>query len=177
MLSISVISNLISSFNQPFTPKMLANMTESDMEDVEDILDDLLKAEKIKCISQSSEVYVRANRYTQGMAPDPRCKWRYDVNMANQLLDLIESKNYRSIRDLAKAFGKSRQLVFVYLEALASISIIGINPHGYYIKTRLGLEYLGHYIQPGILGVLKRYSGMRPSHHPYTHLNYYARMN
>ncbi|PKN79825.1 MAG: hypothetical protein CVU48_04050 [Candidatus Cloacimonetes bacterium HGW-Cloacimonetes-1] len=160
MLSNSVISNLISSFNQPFTPKMLANMTESDQHVVEAILDELLKEEKIKCISQGNAVYVRANRYSTGISIDPNCKWRYDVNMANRLLDLIESKSYRSIRDLAIDFGKSRQLVFVYLEALASISIIGINPHGYYIKTRLGIEYLGQHIQPGILGVLKKYSGI-----------------
>ena len=28
-----------------------------------------------------------------------------------------------------------------------------MNPHGYYIKTRLGIEQLGRYIQPGILCV------------------------
>lgn len=163
MLSNSFISNLISNFNQPFTPKMLANMTESDLDEVEAILDELLNEEKIKCISQSSAVYVRANRYSTGISIDPNCKWRYNTYTANQLLDLIESKSYRSIRELAAAFGKSRQLVFVYLEALASISIIGINPHGYYIKTRLGIEYLGQHIQTGVLGVLKKYSGMR--HH------------
>jgi hypothetical protein len=78
-----------------------------------------------------------------------------------KLLDMIESKSYRSVRELTKDSGRSRQFVFVYLEALASISIIGMNPHGYYIKTRLGIEQLGRYIQPGILGVLKKYSGMR----------------
>ncbi|MDD2229606.1 MAG: hypothetical protein PHY48_09360 [Candidatus Cloacimonetes bacterium] len=160
MLSNSFITNLISSFNQPFTPMMLANMTESDQDEVEAILDELLKEEKIKCISQSSNVYVRANRYSTGISIDPNCKWRYDFDTANKLLDLIERKSYPSIRELSIDFGKSRQLVFVYLEALASISIIGINPHGYYIKTRLGIEYLGQHIQPGILGTLRQYSGM-----------------
>lgn len=94
------------------------------------------------------------------MAIDSNCKWKHDILSAIKLLDLIESKSYHSIRELAKDFGRSKQFVFVYLEALASISLICMNPHGYYIKTRLGIEQLGRYIQPGILGVLKRYSGI-----------------
>ena len=160
MLNTETVSNLISKYNQPFTSKMLAGMLDSDIQEVEHLLGDLAKEDKVRCISPSNSLYVRANRYTQGMAPDPRCKWKYDIKTAMQLLDLIESKSYRSIRKLAKDFGRSRQFVFVYLEALASISIIGMNPHGYYIKTRLGIEQLGRYIQPGILGMLKKYSGM-----------------
>lgn len=164
MLNSETVSNLISKYNQPFTPRMLAGMLDSDIQEVEHLLGDLAKSDKVRCISPSNSLYVRANRYTQGMAPDPRCKWNYNIQTAMKLLDMIESKSYRSVRELTKDYGRSRQFVFVYLEALASISVIGMNPHGYYIKTRLGIEQLGRYIQPGILGVLKRYSGMR---HPY----------
>ena len=164
MLNSETVSNLISKYNQPFTPRMLAGMLDGDIQEVEHLLGDLAKADKVRCISPSNSLYVRANRYTQGMAPDPRCKWKYDIKTAMQLLDMIECKSYRSVRELTKDFGRSRQFVFVYLEALASISIIGMNPHGYYIKTRLGIEQLGRYIQPGVLGVLKMYSGMRHSY-------------
>ncbi len=160
MLNAETVTNLISRYNHPFTPKLLAGMLDSDIQEVEHLLYDLINADKVRCISPSNSLYVRANRYTQGMAPDPRCKWRYEIQTALKLLDLIESKGYRSIRELARDYGRSRQFVFVYLEALASISIIGMNPHGYYIKTRLGIEQLGRHIQPGILGVLKKYSGM-----------------
>lgn len=159
MHSPDFISNLISNYNQPFTPGMLASMLERDLETVETILNSLVIAGKVLCISPKNSLYVRANRYTIGMALDPRCKWKYDIPTAIKILDFIEIKSYRSIRELAKDFGRSRQFVFVYLEALASISIIGVNPHGYYIKTRLGIEQLGRHIQPGILGVLKKYSG------------------
>ncbi len=161
MLNSETVSNLISKYNQPFTPRMLAGMLDSDIQEVEHLIGDLAKADKVRCISPSNSLYVRANRYTQGMAPDPRCKWKYDIQTAMQLLDIIDNKSYHSVRELTKDFGRSRQFVFVYLEALASISIIGMNPHGYYIKTRLGIEQLGRNIQPGILGVLKRYSEMR----------------
>ncbi len=160
MLNSETVSNLISKYNQPFTPRMLAGMLDGDIKEVEHLLGDLAKADKVRCISPSNSLYVRANRYTQGMAPDPRCKWKYDIKTAMTLLDIIECKSYRSVRELTKDFGRSRQFVFVYLEALASISIIGMNPHGYYIKTRLGIEQIGRYIQPGILGLLKKYSGM-----------------
>ena len=171
MLNSETVSKLISSYNQPFTPKMLAGMLDSDIQEVEHLLDDLVNKEKVLCISPSNSLYVRANRYTQGMAPDPRCKWKYDIKTAMQLLDIIENKSYRSIRELAKDFGRSRQFVFVYLEALASISIIGMNPHGYYIKTRLGIEQLGRHIQPGILGVLKKYSGIRNPYAMWMNMN------
>ncbi len=131
MLNTETVSNLISKYNQPFTPKMLAGMLDSDIQEVEHLLGDLAKADKVRCISPSNSLYVRANRHTQGMAPDPRCKWNYNIQIAMKLLDLIESKSYRSVRELTKDFGRSRQFVFVYLEALASISIIGMNPHGY----------------------------------------------
>lgn len=162
MLDSETVTNLISRYNRPFTPKLLAGMLDSDIQEVEHLLYDLTKADKVRCISPSNSLYVRANRYTHGMALDPRCKWKYEIQTALKLLDLIECKSYRSIRELTRDYGRSRQFVFVYLEALASISIIGMNPHGYYIKTRLGIEQLGRHIQPGILGVLKRYSGMRP---------------
>ena len=68
MLNSETVSKLISSYNQPFTPKMLAGMLDSDIMEVEHLLDDLVNKEKVLCISPSNSLYVRANRYTQGMA-------------------------------------------------------------------------------------------------------------
>jgi hypothetical protein len=58
------------------------------------------------------------------------------------------------------AYGRISLNEFVVLECLTSISIIGMNTHGYYIKTRLSIDQLGRYIQPGILGVLKSTLGL-----------------
>lgn len=84
-------------------------MLYGDIDEVEHLLGDLAKADKVRCLSPSNLLYVRANRYTQGMAPDPRCKWKYDIQIALKLLDLIESKSYRSVRELTKDFGRSRR--------------------------------------------------------------------
>ncbi len=54
------------------------------------------------------------------------------------------------------------QLVFVYLEAVASIGMVGINSNGYFIITREGILKLGTFLQPGILGKLRQESGLKP---------------
>ena len=75
---------------------------------------------------------------------------------------MLHIRQYRSIREIASDYGKSRQLVFVYLEALASISMVGINGSGYLVISREGILKLGTYIQPAILGKLRKESGIKP---------------
>jgi len=59
-------------------------------------------------------------------------------------------------------YGKSRQLVFVYLEALASIGMAGIICSGYKVLSREGILKLGTFIPPGILGKMRIESGIKP---------------
>ena len=49
---------------------------------------------------------------------------------------------------------------YVYLEALASIDMVGINCSGYFVNSREGILKLGTYIQPGILGKMRKVSGL-----------------
>jgi predicted transcriptional regulator len=44
--------------------------------------------------------------------------------VAEEILSILDHKQYHSIREIASDYGKSRQLVFVYLEALASIGMV-----------------------------------------------------
>jgi hypothetical protein len=53
-------------------------------------------------------------------------------------------------------------LIFVYLEALASIGMVGIDSEGYYVISMDGLLNLGMYIQPGILLELRDATGIKP---------------
>ena len=66
------------------------------------------------------------------------------------------------IRELSAAYGKSRQLIFVYLEALASIGMVGIDNEGYYAISKDRLLNLGRDIQPGILRELRTAAGIKP---------------
>ena len=57
-------------------------------------------------------------------------KWNYNTQVAEEILILLNARQFRSIREIASDYGKSRQLVFVYLEALASISIVASTAMG-----------------------------------------------
>ena len=57
-------------------------------------------------------------------------------------------------------YGRISLNEFIVLECLTSISIIGMNTHGYYIEARLSIDQLGRYIQPGVLGMLKSTLGL-----------------
>ncbi|MCB5271391.1 MAG: hypothetical protein LHW56_06060 [Candidatus Cloacimonetes bacterium] len=41
-------------------------------------------------------------------------------------MDTLENGRYKSIRDIAQAVGKSRQWVYIYLDALASIEVVDL---------------------------------------------------
>ena len=82
--------------------------------------------------------------------------------MAEEILNLLDMKRYRSIREIAVAYGKSRQLIFVYLEALASIGMVGINRNLYFTITRELILKLGTFIQPGVLCKMRKESGFKP---------------
>jgi len=74
---------------------------------------------------------------------------------------MLDTRQFHSIREIANAYDKSRQLVFVYLEALASIDMVGINTSGYKVLSEDGILKLGTFIQPGILGKLRKESGIK----------------
>ncbi len=67
------------------------------------------------------------------------------------MINLIEPGSYSSIRSIAEAFGRSRQWVFVYLEALASAGVIGVNQYGYCALTKKDIGKVGIKIKRGIL--------------------------
>jgi hypothetical protein len=59
--------------------------------------------------------------------------------LQKKILSLLEDKHYISIREISTAYGKSHQLIFVYLEALASIGMVGIDSERYYAIIKDGL--------------------------------------
>ncbi|MDD4224261.1 MAG: hypothetical protein PHD87_06715, partial [Candidatus Cloacimonetes bacterium] len=121
-----------------------------------------LTNKEIKCISTQDKLYVCCNRYQSQVGFNQKGKWNYNTQVAEEILTLLNIKQYHSIREIANAYGKSRQLVFVYLEALASIDMVGIDCSGYKVITREGILKLGTYIQPAILGKLRKESGIKP---------------
>jgi len=54
-------------------------------------------------------------------------------------LDILEQGRYKSIRDISQGIGKSRQWVYIYLEAMASIEVIDLRGFIYVVISRLNI--------------------------------------
>ncbi|MDP2173272.1 MAG: hypothetical protein Q8J62_05820 [Candidatus Cloacimonadaceae bacterium] len=130
-------------------------MTALDISLVAQILDKLYSDQTIKLISPEDGIYVRNNRYNPVVGYNKKGDWRFDPVAANALLDLIEQGQYKSVRAIANAVGKSRQWVFVYMEAMASLEMIGLSNGAYTVLSREKIEYIGSTIIPGALGALR----------------------
>ena len=151
MTARELVLNFVNQYNKPFDGELIANMTGLDIEVVEPVMVEMIKDKTIKLISDREPIYARSNRFNTTLDKQLRAHWNFDPKAALALLNLIESRSFTSIRSIAKAFGRSRQWVFVYLEALASAGVIGVNQYGYCVLTKKDVGKVGIKIKRGIL--------------------------
>ena len=149
MTTIDLIRNFVNQYRKPFNTETIAELTGIETKTVRQSIRTLLANQEIKCISTQDKLYVCSNRYQSCVGFNQKGKWYYSTQVAEEILILLNTRQYRSIREIASDFGKSRQLVFVYLEALASIGMVGINGSGYLVISREGILKLGTFIQSG----------------------------
>ncbi len=157
-----IIRNFVHQYREPFNSETLAELTGIETQSVRQSIRTQLTNKEIKCISTQDKLYVCSNRYQSHVGFNQKGKWNYSTQVAEEILNILDSRQYRSIREIASVYCKSRQLVFVYLEALASIGMVGINTSGYKVLSREGILKLGTFIQPGILGKMRKESGIKP---------------
>jgi hypothetical protein len=143
--------NFVNQYNKPFDAALIANMTGLEIKEVEPIITELLENKTIKLASKREPIYARSNRFSTNVDKQIRPNWHFDPQAALALINLIEQGSYSSIRSIAEAFGRSRQWVFVYLEALASAGVIGVNQYGYCVLTKKDIGKVGIKIKHGIL--------------------------
>ncbi len=151
MTASELVLNFVNQYNKPFDAELIANMTGLDIEEVEPVMVEMIRDKTIKLISDREPIYARSNRFSTNLDKQLRAHWNFDPKAALALLNLIESRSFTSIRSIAKAFGRSRQWVFVYLEALASAGVIGVNQYGYCVLTKKDVGKVGIKIKRGIL--------------------------
>ena len=151
MTARELVLNFVNQYNKPFDGELIANMTGLDIEVVEPVMVEMIKDKTIKLISDREPIYARSNRFNTNLDKQLRAHWNFDPKAALALLNLIEKRSFTSIRSIAEAFGRSRQWVFVYLEALASAGVIGVNQYGYCVLTKKDVGKVGIKIKRGIL--------------------------
>ena len=150
-----LILNFISQYDRPFNAELTAQLTGVSRDAIEKLLPELLLSQAIKQIEDSPPIYVRANRFQARIGYQHYKGWTFSLADAHRLLDILEQGRYKSIREIAQAIGKSRQWVYIYLEALASIEVIDLRQHIYVVISRQNVPKIGRKIQKGILGQLR----------------------
>ncbi len=96
------------------------------------------------------KLYLCRNRHQSQVGFHKKGKWKYSTQVAEEIPRILDTRHYRSIREIVSVYVKNRHLVFVYLETLASIGMVGIKSKGYKVLSREGILKLGTLIQPGI---------------------------
>ncbi|MDP2174002.1 MAG: hypothetical protein Q8J62_09535 [Candidatus Cloacimonadaceae bacterium] len=155
MSILELVENFIDHYNKPFSAEMVAALIQRDIRDIDPVLDSLLTENRIKLISQSERIFARANRYNAQIGYQHYKGWTFDPGAAHQLLDVLEQGKYKSIRDIAQAVGRSRQWVYIYLEALASIEVVDLRNYVYVVISRKNVPKIGRKVIKGILKMLR----------------------
>lgn len=170
MTTSDLVNNFVSQFNKPFDLSMISNMIDREADEVREVLTVLLNAERIRLVDPEQGIYVRNNRYLTSVCYHQKGNWQFDPIAANALLDHIEKGKYFTIREVAKDFPRSRQWVYVYLEALASIGILSYSADGYKVETRDNLKDIGKKVIKGAINQIYNdyYSKSSDSNRPYT---------
>lgn len=155
MNTLQLVENFIDHYNKPFAAETVAGMIQITPEAIQPVLESLLEGKRIKLISQSERIYARANRYQTQIGYQHYKGWTFDQGAAHQLLDVLEQGKYKSIRDIAQAVGRSRQWVYIYLEALASLEVIDLRNFIYVVISRKNVPKIGRKVNKGILSMLR----------------------
>jgi len=150
-----LILNFINQYDRPFNAEVIAQLTNVSMDVIETHLPELIQSQAIKQIEYSPPIYVRANRYQARIGYQHYKGWTFSIADAHKLLDILEQGRYKSIREIAQSIGKSRQWVYIYLEALASIEVIDLRSFIYVVISRQNVPKIGRKVQKGILGQLR----------------------
>ncbi|MCK9335724.1 MAG: hypothetical protein M0Q99_10485 [Candidatus Cloacimonetes bacterium] len=150
-----LILNFINQYDRLFNAELIAKLTSLSREAIEMLLPELLQSQAIKQIEDAPPIYVRANRYQARIGYQHYKGWTFSLADAHRLLDILEQGSYKSIREIAQVIGKSRQWVYIYLEALASIEVVDLRQHIYVVISRLNVPKIGRKVQKGILGQLR----------------------
>ena len=155
-----LILNFISQYDRLFNAELISNLTSVSKEAVDKLLPELLQSQAIKKIEDSPPIYVRANRYQARIGYQHYRGWTFSIADAHRLLDILDQGRYKSIREIAQTIGKSRQWVYIYLEALASIEVVDLRQHVYVVISRQNVPKIGRKVQKGILGQLRNLNKM-----------------
>jgi hypothetical protein len=145
-----IFANFVSQFRKPFDAEAVALSTGIPASLVNQLIREFVTHERIKCLCEGANpIYVRFNRYDVRLsAPHGLCVY---PEKAADLLTFIEAGQYQSVRQLARDYGKSRQWVYLYLEAMMSVGVVKVQNGLYIAGNKSKLRLVGSTIDKGII--------------------------
>lgn len=152
-----LVINFVIQYRKPFSAEIIANLTELELPVVQSVMRKLEADKTVKRISEKDAIYVYNRQREVKTGNEARQSWCYNQDECRRLVKCLSAKRYTNVRNIAADFGRSRQWVFLYMEALASIDAIGIDRKGYFVKPKADLTGFGTVIKPGILGKLREH--------------------
>jgi response regulator of citrate/malate metabolism len=145
-----LLDNFIAGYKKPFNAEIMAEMTglsRSICEKYLRLAEELGEVKKIEkgiwLVKQNDIVVTIGN-------------WKYSRRAAEAVLEVIRAGDGKSIRKIAMKLGFSRQYVYKYLEALASIGAVAWDGSRYISTGQGDMLKLGTKIEKGILSRIKR---------------------
>lgn len=170
-----LVRRFVNQFRRPFNQKTVCDMTGVSLAIVNEEMRKMHCEGDIKRICQDEEIYVYAHRYDFKLANTQSHKLDFSKMECGKLLKLIASQKIGSIRQLASIYGRSRQWIYLYLEAMASVKVIGMDQSRYCVLNPQNIPMVGSIVIKGILRELRKQAEMPPKQRaPYRsrkHLN------
>jgi predicted transcriptional regulator len=150
-----LILNFIDQYGKPFDANTIAKFTNIGIPTIQVLLPTLIENQIIKQIDHDPPIYVKANRFQPRIGYQHYKGWTFSLADAHKLLDILEQGRYKSIWEIAQTIGKSRQWVYIYMEALASIEVVDLRRFTYVVISRKNVPKIGRKLRKGILRDLR----------------------
>ncbi len=158
-----LILRFVSSFPSFYTVETVMECTGLEYKEVAGYMQILVKCDVIRRVSQKELIYVTKKNYSADKVRTIHSKnWVFNLKDCHDIASLLSHTRVKSIRDLALMLERSRQWVYLYLEALISVDAIGISKTGYYTKNMANIFKVGSVIKKGIISEQRDACGIQP---------------
>jgi len=145
-----IFANFVSQYRKPFDAEAVTTSTGIPGDRADQLIREFVTHERIKCLCEGDNpIWVRANRYNIRLNPPHGLPTHPEK--AAYLLSFLERGRYQSVRQLAGVVGKSRQWVYLYLEAMMSVGVVGVENGFYTVGDKSRLNLVGTRIEKGVI--------------------------
>jgi len=128
-----LVENFVEQYRKPFSIDILCKMIGRTRKQVRPVVTRLMFRGRIMEVEAGIYVTARPDRVNLSRM-NGNMLWSYNGEVGERVLSILDSQSISNVRGLAKVMGVSRQYAYLYLEALASIGLVGYE-EGCYVRV------------------------------------------